>query len=234
MKFGGFQRSSLIEYPDKVSAVVFTLGCNFRCPFCQNYQLVIPEHFPKKLYDEKEILEYLKKRKGLLDALSITGGEPTIHGEQLLEFMRKVKNLGYLVQLETNGSNPKFLKKVINEKLVDYLAMDIKAPFEKYPIVTGVPNLDISLISESISIVMNSGVEYEFRTTLHPLLSINDFKKIAQMIKGAKVYYLQKYENENVLDSKLKNQNPFTYKDALKIKEIVKPYVKTVFIRGFV
>ncbi len=233
MKFGGFQKSSLIEYPDKISAVVFTLGCNFRCPFCQNYRLVLPEFYPKGLVDESEIISYLNKKKGLLDAVSITGGEPTLHGEHLISFMKKVKEMGYLVQLETNGSNPNFIKRVINLGLVDYLAMDIKAPLEKYPLVTGIKNLDTNTIVKSISIIMNSGLNYEFRTTLHPLLEIDDFKKIGQLIKGATTYYLQKYEGKDVLDSSIKKLPELTYDDALKIKEIIKPYVKTVIIRGF-
>lgn len=234
MKFGGFQKSSLIEYPEKISAVVFTLGCNFRCPFCQNYRLVLPEYFPKSLIDESEILSYLSKKKQLLDAVSITGGEPTLHGENLISFMENLKKMGYLVQLETNGSNPDFVKKVIDLNLVDYLAMDIKAPLRKYPVVTGIKNLDTRPISKTISLIMNSGIDYEFRTTLHPLLEIDDFKEMAHLISGAKIYYLQKYEDSDVLDPSIRNLLALTYEDALKIKEIVKPFVKKVVIRGFV
>ena len=139
--FGGFQKSSLIEYPGAISAVVFTIGCNFRCPFCHNYRLVLPELYPKNTFSEDSILKYLKTKKGIIDAVSITGGEPTLHKEQLIAFMQKVKNLGFLVQLETNGTNPDIINRVISEKLVDYIAMDIKTRFERYTEL-GVTNLE--------------------------------------------------------------------------------------------
>ena len=232
--FGGFQKSSLIEYPEKISAVVFTIGCNFRCPFCQNYRLVLPGMYSQNKYNEDEVLKYLKAKRNLLDAVSITGGEPTLHGIKLIEFIRKVKELGLLVQLETNGSNPSFVKKVIAEHLVDYIAMDIKGPLRKYPLLTGIENFNSEPIIESIKLITKSAPDYEFRTTYVPLLEIDDFHEIGSLIKGARHYIIQKFEAHGVLNPEaFKNKQAPTEKAALRAAEIARKYVEKVTIRGF-
>ncbi len=234
MIFGGFQKSSLIEYPGKISAVVFTIGCNFRCPFCQNYRLVIPEKYPQDVYSEDDILKYLQKKKNLIDALSITGGEPTLHNEELIRFMRMVKKIGLLLQLETNGTNPEFIEKAISEGLIDYVAMDIKGPLDKYPALTGIKKVNIHNIIKSVNIILNQAPDYEFRTTFVPLLKIADFHKIGKLIKGAKKYIIQKFEKQDVLSPQmfLGMKEP-TKQEALQAAEIVKEYVSEAIIRGF-
>jgi len=191
MKIGGFQRFSLIDYPDKISCIVFTQGCNFRCPWCYNSELVYPEFFTTPLKEEA-IFDFLKRRKGKLEAVVITGGEPTIQPD-LTEFIEKIKKMDYFVKLDTNGSNPCILKELIRSKLIDYIAMDIKAPPEKYSLLSG-RDVDISLIFESIKIIEDSSLEYEFRTTFVPsLLSENDILRIKNMVKDKKRYRIQRF-----------------------------------------
>jgi len=191
MKIGGFQRFSLIDYPNKISCIVFTQGCNFRCPYCYNPELVYPEFFTTPLKEEA-IFDFLKRRKGRLEAVVITGGEPTIQPD-LTEFIEKIKKMDYFVKLDTNGSNPHILKELIKSKLIDYIAMDIKAPPEKYSLLSG-RDVDISLIFESMKIIENSSLEYEFRTTFVPsLLSEVDILRIKNMIKDKKRYRIQKF-----------------------------------------
>lgn len=210
MDIGGFQRFSLIDYPDKISAIVFTRGCDFRCGYCYNAELVLPERYPE-LIPEKEILDFVQTRRGKLDAVVITGGEPTLQPD-LLEFIWKVKKLGFLVKLDTNGFNPELLKKIIEQKAVDYIAMDIKAPLEKYQTVINV-KIDVNKISESIRLVMNSGIAYEFRTTVvKSQLNKEDILKIGKLIKGAKRYALQKFLPAKVLDPEFTRRE--TYSDA--------------------
>ena len=234
MFFGGFQKSSLIEYPGKISVVVFTIGCNFRCPFCHNYRLVIPEKYPQEVFSENDILKYLQNKKSLVDAVSITGGEPTLHKEQLVEFMRKVKKLGFLLQLETNGTSPDFISKVIAEGLVDYVAMDIKGPIEKYPLLTGIEKVNVDDIRDSIKIIIKNAPDYEFRTTFVPLLEITDFYKIGELIKGAKKYIIQNFEKHDILNPQtFLEMNAPSKQEALQVAEIVKKYVQDVSVRGF-
>jgi pyruvate formate lyase activating enzyme len=189
MRIGGFQKCSLIDYPGKLSAIIFTLGCNFKCSYCHNPELVNPELFPEPI-PEEDILSFLATRKGKLDALVITGGEPTLQ-EDLVEFALKVKELDFLVKLDTNGSNSRILEKLIG--IVDYVAMDIKAPLEKYHQVSN-SNIDTGEIKKSIELIMNSDRDYEFRTTVvKSELEESDILKIGKLIQGARLFVLQKY-----------------------------------------
>ncbi|HDN97846.1 MAG TPA: anaerobic ribonucleoside-triphosphate reductase activating protein, partial [bacterium] len=180
MKIGGLTKTSLIEYPGMISAVVFTQGCNFRCPYCHNPELVEPSLSNPKI-PEDEVIDFLKRRKKYLEAVVITGGEPCLQ-EDLIDFIVKLKEIGYMVKLETNGSFPEVLSKIIERKLVDFISMDIKGPLDKYDIIAGV-KVDISKIKESISLIMDSGIDFEFQTTVvKSMLEEKDFEKIGNLI----------------------------------------------------
>ncbi|HDH87356.1 MAG TPA: anaerobic ribonucleoside-triphosphate reductase activating protein, partial [Desulfobacteraceae bacterium] len=198
MIIGGFQRFSLIDYPDKICAIVFTQGCNFRCPYCHNPELVDPKKFGIEL-KEDEILSFLGRRKGKLNAVTITGGEPLLQTD-LSPFLSAIKRLGYLVKLDTNGSFPSRLKKIIELESVDYVAMDIKTSLAKYPQVIKT-KIDTRKILDSIRLIMDSGLDYEFRTTIvKALFEKDDFYKIGQLIKNARLYVLQKFVPSKTLD----------------------------------
>lgn len=192
MQINGFQKLTLLDFPGKVACIVFTAGCNFRCPFCHNASLVT--HIDNDLrIDEEEIFTYLQKRQGLLDGVCITGGEPLLQ-QGIEEFIKKIKALGYYVKLDTNGSYPEKLKKLIDNKLVDYVAMDIKNSKEKYMKTSGVENISLENIEKSISLLLENKVEYEFRTTVvNELHTVEDIENIANWIKGAPKYFLQNF-----------------------------------------
>lgn len=197
MQIGGLQKVSLIDYPGKIAAIVFTQGCNFRCPYCHNKELVHPKFF-KQPIDQEEVLEFLKKRIGKLDAVSITGGEPLLQ-KDLEKFVGRIKVMDYLIKIDTNGSFPKQLASLLKSGLVDYVAMDIKAPFEKYRKLVNA-KADVEKIKQSIALIMNSGLEYEFRTTYtNQIASEQDIQKILESVKGSKTYFLQK---SNPVDDK--------------------------------
>ena len=203
MKIGAFQRFSLNEYPGKISAIIFTQGCNFRCPYCHNPELVKKELF-QKLIPENEIFSFLKKRQNKLDAVSITGGEPTLHPD-LQKLISKIKSMGFLVKLDTNGTNPQMLNNLIHHNLIDYIAMDIKAPLEKYDKVTKV-KADTEAISKSINLIKNSQIEYEFRSTItEKLLSNEEVINIGKLLGKAKRYYLQNFVFSKALDKQFKS-----------------------------
>ncbi len=198
MKIGGLLRTSLIEYPKMISAVIFTQGCNFGCPYCHNPELVDPERYTDTI-PEKELLTFLHKRKNLLDAVVITGGEPTIY-EDLPLFMERIKKIGYQIKLDTNGTNPDMLKRVLDMKLADYVAMDLKAPLEKYSEVTRVP-CNTEAIKRSIEILGQAAIEVEFRTTvLTSLLTESDVAEIGKLVPPGKKYILQHFEATKTLD----------------------------------
>lgn len=190
MKIAGLQKNSFVDYPGNIAAVVFTLGCNLDCYYCHNRHLISHEGV-QQLYDTDTVLEFLASRTSFLDGVVISGGEPTLQ-PNLEEFIRKVKRLGYPVKLDTNGTRPRLLKKLIENKLVDYVAMDIKAPLHRYAEICGVdiPTCDIE---ESINILMSAGCDYEFRTTFVPELEKEDIVEIAKMIRGARRYVLQQF-----------------------------------------
>ena len=226
----GFQKLSLIEYPEKISAIVFLGNCNFKCHFCYNTDLV-------KNYDqlpdipEKEITDFLATRKGLLDGLAITGGEPTIHRD-LPEFAKKVKDLGFLVMLETNGSNPNMIKELIDNKLVDYIAMDIKAPLEKYDEVAGV-KVNKKDIQENVDIIRNSGIDYEFRTTVIPKhFKEEDALTIGKWLKGSKRYILQQFRPEKTLNDDYRKMESYPPEKMKELAEKMKPFFDSVKLRG--
>lgn len=205
---GGLQKFSLIDYPGKVSAIIFTIGCNFRCGYCYNQDLIVPSQFRKtmQIYD---IYTFLKSRIGKIDAVCITGGEPTLH-KDLRNFILYIKEMGFLVKLDSNGTRPEILQNLIKENLIDYFAMDIKAPFIKYKDITKY-DININKIKQSIKIIMNSNIDYEFRTTIEKsMLTKKDLIMIADQIKGAKKYYLQRFVNNDSENSDLSNLSSYS------------------------
>ena len=229
MKIGALQKFSLIDYPGKVCAIIFTVGCNFRCGYCHNPELVDPKQFPKPMPAEK-IISFLQKRKGKLEAITITGGEPTLQPD-LLSFLEQVKRHGYLVKLDTNGTNPNMLQQTIKDKLVDYIAMDIKGPLDRYrEIVNITPN--INAIEESISLIMNSGIEYEFRTTItKPQIRTKDIIEIGKLIKGAKLFALQKFIPSKTNDPAFLKAATYTDQEFALLQEIANKYVQKCIVR---
>lgn len=202
MRIVGLMKTTLLDYPDKVASTIFTGGCNFRCPYCHNGDLVL-DFANMEPYSEEEIFEHLNKRKNTLNGVCITGGEPTLQPD-LPEFIKKVKDLGLLVKLDSNGTNPDMLRKLLDNKLLDYIAMDIKHCKERYNEVACMKNYNIKPIEESVSLLMNSDIDYEFRTTVtRELHDINDFAKIGEWIAGAKAYYLQPYKESQQVISKI-------------------------------
>ena len=200
MKIGGLQKVSLLDYPGKVSAIVFTQGCNFRCPYCHNPELVDPERY-QECISENEIFSFLEKRRGKLGAVTLTGGEPTIQ-KDIFSFVRRLKAMGYLLKIDTNGSEPGVLKKLISHKLVDYIAMDVKAPPVKYEAVTR-SSVRWEAIRQSINIIKSSKVNHEFRTTIvKSQLEEADILAIGRSIKDARLYALQRYVPDKLLDEK--------------------------------
>jgi len=210
MLFGGLQKLSLIDFPGKICATVFTVGCNFSCAFCHNPELVDPIKIKKQpIISEKEFFEFLNSRQGMLEGVCITGGEPTIH-KDLPEFIKKIKKLGFSIKLDTNGSNPEMLKKLIKNNLIDYIAMDIKGPGQA---------------SKSIDIIKNSGIDYEFRTTIVPALhKKEDIIKIAKEISPAKKYFLQQFRPGKNLDKKFEKEKTYSKKELEDFCEAIKSY----------
>jgi len=248
MKIGGLEKFSLIDYPEHLSAIVFTQGCNYRCQYCYNPMLVWPkiEEDSKSIYatppiggdqkdhptkEEDDLFDFLKSRVGKLDAVVITGGEPTLHSD-LPEFIKKIKDLGFKIKLDSNGTRPEMLSKILEEGLVDYLAMDIKASHDKYDLVTGIdPEMD--KIKESIKILIESGLPYEFRTTLVPELhDKNDIHSMGEMIKGAEKWFLQPFKSDTDLVNKdFEGYPALTEVEMEDMKKIALKYVKSCFIR---
>jgi len=213
MKIAGLQKQSVLDYPNKLSSVIFTPGCNFRCPFCHNFQIVIPDD-ATKISNFAKIKKFFDDRKNFLDAVVITGGEPTLH-PNLPDVIKELKAMGYLVKLDSNGTNPSMLMKLLNAKLLDYIAMDVKTSldFDKYNKAVGnvLTNEMFENVKKSISIIMNSGIDYEFRTTVVPtLVDLDDIFNIASYIKGAKKYALQKFNNENANTPELRNTKAYS------------------------
>jgi len=227
MEIGGLEKSTLIDYPAKVACAVFLVGCNFRCPFCYSSELVLPEKIKSQpRISEKEFFDFLKKRKGLLEGVVICGGEPT-QNKDLPDFIKKIKKLGYRVKLDTNGSSPEILAKLIGEKLIDYVAMDIKAPKERYYKATGV-KVDIKKIQKSIDILKRGKVDYELRSTILPKLHTKeDIVNMAKWIRNAKVYYLQQFRPEKTIDPEYEQYKPFSQEELKSIQKECSKYVFT-------
>ncbi|MEA3471006.1 MAG: anaerobic ribonucleoside-triphosphate reductase activating protein [Thermodesulfobacteriota bacterium] len=223
------QRFSLIDYPGKICAIIFTQGCNFRCPYCHNPELVNPKEFGECIAHD-EIFSFLERRRGKLDAVSITGGEPTIQND-LVGFIKKIKDLGYLVKIDTNGTMPDILEELMGKKLLDLIAMDVKAPLDKYKKIVKA-SVDTRRIEESIHLIMNSGIDYEFRTTIvKSLLDEEDIKKIGMVIEGADCYILQKFVPSKTLNPKFMNEKTFTDEEFERTFKSLEKLVKSVIIR---
>ncbi|MBO4983435.1 MAG: anaerobic ribonucleoside-triphosphate reductase activating protein [Clostridia bacterium] len=227
MLIGGFQKMTMLDYPTKIACTIFTHGCNFRCPFCHNARLVVRE---PDLFDENEILSYINKRRGVLDGVCISGGEPMLQGD-LFDFMKKVKDMGMLIKLDTNGYFPDKLSDAINSGLVDYVAMDIKNCKDKYALTAGLDNMDISKIEKSVDILMSGKIDFEFRTTVtRELHSPADFVKIGEWIKGNEKYYIQSFIDSGELIEN--SSSPLDMQGLEALKEAVLPYVPNTLLRG--
>lgn len=230
MLIAGFQKLTLIDYPGKLAATVFTFGCNFRCPFCHNPELIKNFSAAGAQDMEKEFFKFLKKRKGKLQGVCITGGEPIIQPD-LIDFIKKIKKLGFLVKLDTNGARPDVLKKILDLKLIDFVAMDIKNQLKKYSQTSGT-KIDQDRIKLSINLIKKSGLPYEFRTTVVPgIHEEKDFDEIAQWLSGAESYFLQEYREGKILDPKLKKKTKGKKIDLEKIKNKIDKSFKKVGIR---
>ena len=218
---------TMLDYPTKIACTIFTHGCNFRCPFCHNARLVVRE---PDLFDENEILSYINKRRGVLDGVCISGGEPMLQGD-LFDFMKKVKDMGMLIKLDTNGYFPDKLSDAINSGLVDYVAMDIKNCKDKYALTAGLDNMDISKIEKSVDILMSGKIDFEFRTTVtRELHSPADFVKIGEWIKGNEKYYIQSFIDSGELIEN--SSSPLDMQGLEALKEAVLPYVPNTLLRG--
>ena len=230
MRIGGYQKLTLIDFPGTIATTVFTVGCSFRCGFCHNPELVIKSQFPALNKLEEEFFQHLEKRIGKLEGVCITGGEPTIQPD-IIPFIRKIKAMGFKVKLDSNGTRPDVLRKIFKEKLVDFVAMDIKSSPEKYSYTVGLKT-DIERIKLSVEMIMNSTVPYEFRTTVVPgIHQVEDFIEIAAWIKGAKAYYLQEYREMRVLDPKIKEITKGKLIDLDEIKSKIDKNFDTFGIR---
>jgi pyruvate formate lyase activating enzyme len=227
MKIAGLVKSSLIDYPGKVAAVVFTQGCNFHCGFCHNPDLISVDG-QQSLISSDEIFSFLNTRKGKLDGVVITGGEPLIQPD-IIKFIKNIKDLGFLVKLDTNGSSPIVLGKIIEQNLVDYIAMDVKNDLEEYEKICGFN--DTNKILESISLIMSSDIDYEFRTTVLPYYhSMAGLNKLASTIEGAQKFTIQGFRPKIVYDKSLINAKSFTQKELKDVAEIFMDKVEQVII----
>ena len=230
MKIHGLQKMTLLDFPGKVACTVFLGGCDMRCPFCHNWEIV--DASSPAVMDEEELFKFLEKRKGLLDGVAITGGEPLLRKE-LPELMKKIREMGFMIKLDTNGNHPDELVQVVEAGLVDYVAMDIKNSPERYGETIGLPGFDISKIKANVDyLIGRKNPDYEFRTTVVKQFHDEDsFRGIAEMIKGADKYFLQGFvDRDTVPYSGLQGVS----EDEMKVfSDIVKPYVNSVEIRGF-
>ena len=226
---GGVQKTTLIDFPGKVAAIVFTQGCNFRCGYCHNPSLLINKSELNN-YTEEDFFSFLQTRTGKLDGVVITGGEPTLQSG-LYDFIKKIKQMGFAVKLDTNGTNPDVIEKLLNNNLLDYIAMDIKAPLEKYENIV-CRNIKQENILRSIHLIIKSKIDNEFRTTvIKSQLSPDDFEKIGQMINGAKRYYMQKFVPSEILDHNLINEQTYTDNEFKTICKNLKKYIEFVNFR---
>lgn len=227
MKISGFSKLTLLDFPGVIACEIFTQGCNLKCPFCQNSSLI--DMNDSYNYTEEEIIDFLERRKKILDGIVITGGEPTVQ-KDLVRFIQDVKNLGYKVKLDTNGFRPNILKELLDKNLLDYVAMDIKNSFEKYDITCGMKNLVIENIKKSIEILKNSNIKYEFRTTIiKEYHTKQDILKILDIIGNSK-YYLQNFEmSSDVID---KNLHGFTDYELMEMESLLNLKYSNVEVRG--
>lgn len=230
MIIGGWQKNSFIDYPGKISCVLFTSGCNFECPYCHNPDLV--KNTPDNVLDLNDVYDFLEARKGLLDGVVISGGEPTLH-EELFSLCKEISQMGYSVKLDTNGSRPDIIKKLVDDDLIDYVAMDIKTdPYKYAPIIQKECNSDDIL--SSIKTIMESSLSYEFRTTcIKPLVDTNVIDKISLSINGAMLYVLQQFQDNRVLNPEFfrEKERRYRHDELLYFKSIAQLRVKRCLVR---
>ena len=231
MKVTGIQKLTLLDYPGVVACTVFTAGCNFRCPFCHNAMLVLPEQIDDECLTDDEVFGFLKKRRGVLDGVAVTGGEPLLHAD-MPEFLARVKELGYKIKLDTNGSNPELLSEIVKNKLVDRVAMDIKNAPEQYARTIGLKSFDIAPVERSKEMLLRGDIDYEFRTTV--VKGIHTKESLigaAKWIEGAKEYYLQQFKDSGnlILPDGL---SAYDEKQMHALADAVRDYVPTVEVRG--
>lgn len=239
MVLGGLQRLTLIDYPGKIAATVFTVGCNFRCPFCHNPELVLQSWSSERgSISEEAFFQFLEQRRGKIDGICITGGEPTLQPD-ILDFMKKIKALGFLIKLDSNGTRPDVLKKVYAQRLADFVAMDIKNCLERYEaacisdVFGDTITVDKERIALSVDLIMHSGVPYEFRTTAVPgIHQESDFECIGRWIKGASHYAIQPFRDGKIIDMRLRARIKQHQIDTDRIASIMRQYVQQVEIRG--
>ena len=226
----GLEKLSLVDYDGVVASTIFTGGCNFRCGFCHNSLLVL-NHKSLPIIPEEEVLAYLEKRKGILEGVCVSGGEPTLQ-KDLPSFLSKLKNLGYLVKLDTNGTNPTLVKQLFNDKLVDYFAMDIKNNREDYAKIIGFDTFDTKNVEKTVEFFMTEKVDYEFRTTLiKEFHSKNNVALIGQWLKGANKYFLQKFKNsESCIESHL---SALDENEVKSFRDILVKTIPNTFLRGY-
>lgn len=229
MNIGGLVKNSFVDYPKKICCVIFTNGCNMNCWYCHNNHL-INNKTPK--ISEQEIFNFLKSHKPFLDAVTISGGEPTLQPD-LASFIKKIKDMGFLIKLDTNGTNFEILKNLIESNLLDYVSMDVKAPINKYNLISSKVNIDD--IKKSIEFLKQGKVDYEFRTTLCPSLTKQDILDIAKLLQGAKNYSLQQYKVPEHIkkDESNLNQIKFSESEVLQIKKHIEGLINSVTLKGF-
>ena len=231
MRISGFQKLTLLDYPGTVACTVFTAGCNFRCPFCHNAALVLPDRIAGDENGDETVLDYLKKRRGLLEGVAVTGGEPLLHAD-MADFLRRIRELGYKVKLDTNGSFPDRLDKLIGEGLIDRVAMDIKNSPARYAETVGLRALDIGAIERSKELLLEARVDYEFRTTVvRGLHTRESLLEAAHWIEGAKEYYLQRFKDSGDLIHP-EGLGPFDVEEMYALRDAVKDVIPTVQLRG--
>ncbi|MFH1710497.1 MAG: anaerobic ribonucleoside-triphosphate reductase activating protein [bacterium] len=228
----GFIETSLIDWDGKVVSVVFLPGCNFRCPYCHNIDLADhPEKF--KSIPEEKIFDYLESHRDFIDGICITGGEATLHKDKgLTEFIKKIKQKGFLVKLDTNGTDPDYMKELVRDNLIDFVAMDVKAPLEDYNKAANV-KVNTEAIKESIAFLLSGNVDHEFRTTVAPTITgPAEIEGISKLINGTKKYVIQQFEPENCKDIHLKTLKPVDAETTGKMLEIARKYIENVRYRG--
>lgn len=223
----GWVKNSLVDYPGKVSSVVFVAGCNFRCGYCYNKHLIFNDKDVEEIKKE-DIFDYLKDKQKWIDAVVITGGEPLLY--DLEEFIVEVKKLGYLIKVDTNGSMPVELKNLLDKNLIDYIAMDIKSTWDNYSVIAGV-EVDLEKIKKSIEIIKNSGIDYEFRCTVLPDFNENDIKRIAKMLNNPKKICLQQFRPITTIDENYLKKKPLPNEELEKFKSRLKDYAEKIEIR---
>lgn len=228
MQISGLQKLTLLDYPNHLACTLFAPSCNFRCPWCHNAQLVL--HPENEAYSENEIFDFLSQRRNILEGVCISGGEPTLQ-KDLPDFIKRVRSLGFLVKLDTNGSNPELLSLLIKQNLVDYVAMDIKNCKEKYAVTCGVSKLDISKQEASIALLMNSSISYEFRTTIvKEFHTPKDIQKIGEWIKGSNAYYLQSFVDSKDLIGQ--TFTAYSKEEMIKFQKLLADTIPNTMLRG--